>query len=79
MINALWQLVSITKIKSHKSLKKILIATTLNTPKLRVRLWWHPLAGTRMGGRDSQWKCVGGGKDLQMKWEKHIGTWKGWI
>jgi len=20
----------------------------------------------------------GGVKDLQMKWEKHIGTWKGW-
>lgn len=20
----------------------------------------------------------GGTKDLQMKWEKHIGTWKGW-
>ena len=21
----------------------------------------------------------GGTKDLQMKWEKHIGTWKGWV
>ena len=21
----------------------------------------------------------GGVKDLQMKWEKHIGTWKGWV
>jgi hypothetical protein len=21
----------------------------------------------------------GGIKDLQMKWEKHIGTWKGWV
>jgi len=21
----------------------------------------------------------GGSKDLQMKWEKHIGTWKGWV
>ncbi len=21
----------------------------------------------------------GGTKDLQMKWEKHIGSWKGWI
>jgi len=21
----------------------------------------------------------GGGKDLQMKWVKHIGTWKGWV
>ena len=21
----------------------------------------------------------GGTKDLQMKWQKHIGTWKGWI
>jgi len=23
-------------------------------------------------------KNYGGTKDLQMKWEKHIGTWKGW-
>ena len=21
----------------------------------------------------------GGTKDLQMKWEKHIGVWKGWV
>ena len=21
----------------------------------------------------------GGTKDIQMKWEKHIGTWKGWV
>ena len=21
----------------------------------------------------------GGTRDLQMKWEKHIGTWKGWV
>ncbi|NBU93773.1 MAG: hypothetical protein EBS18_04385 [Actinobacteria bacterium] len=21
----------------------------------------------------------GGVKDLQMKWEKHIGTWNGWV
>ena len=21
----------------------------------------------------------GGTKDLQKKWEKHIGTWKGWV
>ena len=24
-------------------------------------------------------RSYGGTKDLQMKWEKHIGTWKGWI
>ena len=36
MIKALWQLVFITKIKSHKSLKKILITTTLNTPHQAV-------------------------------------------
>ena len=23
-------------------------------------------------------RSYGGGKDLQMKWEKHIETWKGW-
>jgi hypothetical protein len=25
-----------------------------------------------------QFRSYGGAKDLQMKWEKHIGTWKGW-
>jgi hypothetical protein len=24
-------------------------------------------------------RSYGGIKDLQMKWEKHIGTWKGWV
>ena len=24
-------------------------------------------------------RSYGGTKDLQMKWEKHIGTWKGWV
>jgi hypothetical protein len=24
-------------------------------------------------------RTYGGTKDLQMKWEKHIGTWKGWV
>jgi hypothetical protein len=23
-------------------------------------------------------RSYGGTKDLQMKWEKHIGSWKGW-
>jgi hypothetical protein len=23
-------------------------------------------------------RSYGGAKDLQKKWEKHIGTWKGW-
>jgi hypothetical protein len=27
----------------------------------------------------NNFKNYGGTKDLQMKWEKHIGTWKGWI
>jgi hypothetical protein len=26
-----------------------------------------------------QFSNYGGIKDLQMKWEKHIGTWKGWV
>ena len=25
-----------------------------------------------------KFRSYGGTKDLQMKWEKHIGTWKGW-
>ena len=24
-------------------------------------------------------RSYGGAKDLQRKWEKHIGTWKGWV
>jgi hypothetical protein len=24
-------------------------------------------------------RTYGGTKDLQMKWEKHIGVWKGWV
>ena len=24
-------------------------------------------------------RSYGGTKDLQMKWEKHIETWKGWV
>jgi hypothetical protein len=68
MIKALWQLASITKIKSHKSLKKILITTTLNTPKLRVRLWWHPQAGTKMDGMRFLmgvcWWWIGLGKEV---------------
>jgi len=24
-------------------------------------------------------RSYGGAKDLQKKWEKHIGTWKGWV
>jgi hypothetical protein len=24
-------------------------------------------------------RSYGGTKDLQKKWEKHIGTWKGWV
>jgi hypothetical protein len=24
-------------------------------------------------------RSYGGIKDLQKKWEKHIGTWKGWV
>jgi len=24
-------------------------------------------------------RTYGGTKDLQMKWEKHIGIWKGWV
>lgn len=27
----------------------------------------------------SHFRSYGGVKDLQMKWEQHIGTWKGWI
>jgi hypothetical protein len=27
----------------------------------------------------NNFRSYGGGKDLQMKWEKHIGTWKGWV
>jgi len=39
----------------------------LNTPKLMVRLWWHPLAGTKMDGKRSLmgvcWWWIGwGGK-----------------
>jgi hypothetical protein len=26
----------------------------------------------------NNFRNYGGTKDLQMKWEKHIGTWKGW-
>ena len=26
-----------------------------------------------------QFRSYGGTKDLQMKWEKHIGVWKGWV
>ena len=26
----------------------------------------------------NNFKNYGGVKDLQMKWEKHLGTWKGW-
>ena len=26
----------------------------------------------------NNFRSYGGAKDLQMKWEKHIGTWKGW-
>ena len=31
--------------------------------KVQINNYWH----------------YGGLKDLQMKWEKHIGIWKGWV
>ena len=27
----------------------------------------------------NNFKNYGGIKDLQMKWEKHVGIWKGWV
>jgi hypothetical protein len=27
----------------------------------------------------NNFRNYGGTKDLQMKWEKHIGIWKGWV
>ena len=27
----------------------------------------------------NNFRNYGGTKDLQMKWEKHVGTWKGWV
>jgi hypothetical protein len=27
----------------------------------------------------NHFRNYGGTKDLQMKWEKHIGAWKGWV
>ena len=27
----------------------------------------------------NNFRIYGGTKDLQMKWEKHIGTWKSWV
>ena len=27
----------------------------------------------------NNFRNYGGAKDLQMKWEKHIGIWKGWV